>query len=220
MLKIKNLSVAIGGKQILSDINMNVGRGARHLLVGANGSGKSTLVAAISGSIAENTTGTIAFDGADITNLPTDARARNGIFIGMQNVPEIPGLSITSFLKHSMLARNPDMRAGEFLTILHAAADRADVPESWLARSVNVGFSGGEKKRLMFLHLLLSNPKLAILDEPDSGADADAQKLFMEIIKDLNARGTTFLLISHQQKFTDMFAPSAITTLSHGKIVI
>ncbi|MCL1785973.1 MAG: ATP-binding cassette domain-containing protein [Alphaproteobacteria bacterium] len=221
ILEIKNLSVSLDGKPLLKDINMNVAAGGRHLLRGANGSGKTSLVMAISGNPDYKTDGgKIIFDGADITALPAEMRARTGIFTGAQNVPEIPGLSVASFLKHSFLSHNPKLAAGEFLERLIQARTKLDIPESWLGRSVNVGFSGGEKKRLMFLHLLLLRPRLAILDEPDSGADADAQKLFAKIITELNKNGTTFLVVSHQEKFMDMIGNTGITTLSDGKIVV
>jgi len=232
ILSIKNLSVSNGPKELLYDINLDIPTGARHLLCGANGSGKTTLVQTIAGNPDYKTdAGKIKFDGKDITKLPSDARARLGLFIGAQHVPEIPGLSVTSFFKHSLMAHasadGAELSAGVFFKKLTAARDRLNIPESWMARSINVGFSGGERKRLMFLHLLLLQPKLAILDEPDSGADADAQKLFAEIITEMNAPIpdsrlpiTDFLIISHQERFTELIKPTAITTLKNGRIVV
>ncbi len=224
MLEIKNLSVSMNGKRLLTDINMNVSRGARHLLTGHNGSGKSSLVATISGN-PEYTidSGKIIFDGRDITNENTTTRALLGIFIGAQHVPEIPGLSVLSFLKHSAIAHTHfqtgrDLSMGQFLEKLESAREKLDIPKSWLNRGINVGFSGGERKRLMLLHLIMTSPQLAILDEPDSGADAATQSQIANTIAEMT--DTTFLFISHQQNFTDRICPTDITTLSGGKIVI
>ena len=203
---------------------MSVHTGARHLLSGRNGSGKSTLVSAIAGNpqyTIDN--GQIIFDGRDITHENTTTRALMGIFIGAQNVPEIPGLTVLSFLKHSMAAHTHfntghDLSMGEFLTKLDTARTKLDIPKEWLNRSVNVGFSGGERKRLMLLRLVMTMPRLAILDEPDSGADATTQKQIADTIREMP--DTTFLFISHQQNFTDMIEPTATTILSGGKIMI
>lgn len=231
MLSIKNLSVSLDGKRLLTDVSMNVDAGARHLLRGSNGSGKTTLVQTIAGN-PEYTreSGDIIFNGTNITNENTTTRALMGIFIGAQNVPEIPGLSVMSFLKHSLSAHTHFqtgklLSSGLFFEKLKIARERLDIPESWLARSINVGFSGGERKRLMFLQLLMTWPKLAILDEPDSGVDAATQKLFADVIMEMNA-GTphmepvTFIFISHQDKFTDMINPTQITTLNDGVVVV
>ena len=239
MLNIKNLSVSLEGKKLLKDINVKVKQGERHLLQGANGSGKTTLAQTVAGNPDYKVDkGKITFEKRDITAMPVDERARVGIFLGAQHVPEIPGLSTTSFLKHSLNAHNSKMTAGGFFTALTAARERLSIPESWLGRSINVGFSGGERKRLMFLHLLLLKPKLAILDEPDSGTDAETQKLFADVIREMSCfpppwgdsaaresgkgggTGTTFLIISHQEGFTRMFSPTAITTLSGGEVMI
>jgi len=191
ILEIKSLDAGV-----LKGFNLSVAEGARVLLRGANGSGKTTLVQSILGNPDYGVTaGQIIFDGTDITDMPTYERARLGIFFGMQNVPEIPGLSVMTFLKHSYMSKNPDIKMGEFLKLLKAAQARLAIPDAWLSRSINVGFSGGERKRLSFLHLILSQPKLAILDEPDSGADKKTQKLFGEVITEM--KDTTFLVISH-----------------------
>ena len=224
ILEIKNLSVSLNGKPLLTDINMSVAQNARHLLAGRNGSGKSTLVAAISGN-PEYTidNGTIIFDGRDITHENTTTRALLGIFVGAQNVPEIPGLTVLSFLKHSTSAHHHfntgrDLSMGEFLTQLESVRTKLDIPKEWLNRSINVGFSGGERKRLMLLRLMMTNPKFAILDEPDSGADATVQRQIVDTIREMH--DTTFLFISHQKNFTDLIQPSDITTLSNGKVMI
>ncbi|MCL2748663.1 MAG: Fe-S cluster assembly ATPase SufC [Alphaproteobacteria bacterium] len=224
MLKIQNLTVSFGGKILLHDIDLEIVNGTRHLLRGRNGSGKTTLAQTIAGNPDYKIeSGQIIFEGRDITNENATTRALLGIFIGAQNVPEIPGLTVVSFLKHSLAAHThfqtgKNMSMAEFLEKLEAARERLDIPKEWLNRSINVGFSGGERKRLMFLRLLMTQPKLAILDEPDSGADATAQKLFAQVINEMTK--TTFLFISHQEKFTELIAPTAISTLSNGKIMI
>ena len=203
---------------------MSITDGARHLLRGSNGSGKSTLVGAIAGNPAYRIDGgQIIFDGRDITNENATSRALMGIFVGTQNVPEIPGLTITSFLKHSLAAHHhfqtgTDLSMAEFLERLENARDQLNIPREWLNRCVNVGFSGGERKRIMLLRLVLAKPKLAILDEPDSGADITVQEQIAHTIKSMPQ--TTFMFISHQNDFTKMVAPTDTTTLSNGKIVI
>lgn len=224
MLEIKNLSVSLNGKKLLTDINMTVETGARHLLSGHNGSGKSTLASVIIGNPAYTiNTGNIIFDGKDITKENTTTRALMGIFLGAQNVPEIPGLTVLSFLKHSIAAHKhfetgKDLSMGEFLTKLEDTRTKLDIPKEWLNRSVNVGFSGGERKRLMLMHLIMTDPKLAILDEPDSGADAVVQRQIVDAIHKM--KKTTFIFISHQQNFTNLVKPTNITTLSDGKVMI
>ena len=224
MLKIKNLSVAYGDKVLLDEITMSVKKGARHLLAGHNGSGKSTLVQTIAGNPEYKiTNGQIIFNGIDITNESTTRRALLGIFLGSQNVPEIPGLSVLNFLKHSCAAHTKfetgrDLSMAKFMEMLESARTKLNIPKDWLSRSINVGFSGGERKRLMLLQLVMTKPKLAILDEPDSGADATTQQQIADTIKSM--KDTTFIFISHQQKFTDLINPSATTTLNKGKIKI
>ena len=224
MLDIKNLNVSFDGKKLLSDINLNIAHGARHLLAGHNGSGKSSLVQTTAGNPAYSIdSGTITFDGRDITNECATTRALLGIFLGAQNVPEIPGLTVLSFLKHSCAAHTHfntgrDLSMGEFLQRLESAREQLNIPKDWLNRYINVGFSGGERKRLMLLQLIMTNPKLAILDEPDSGADGETQDLIAQTIS--NMPNTTFLFISHQAAFTDRIKPTGITTLSSGQIMI
>lgn len=224
ILEIKNLNVSFGDKKLLNDINLTVESGARHLLAGHNGSGKSTLVGTIAGN-PEYTinSGQIIFDSHDITNENATTRSLLGIFLGAQNVPEIPGLTIISFLKHSLAAHRhftdgTDLPMGEFLEMLEVAREQLNIPREWLNRCVNVGFSGGERKRLMLLRLLMTKPKLAILDEPDSGADATVRAQIADVMHSM--RDTTFLFISHQPDFTSAVAPSHITTLSNGKVMI
>lgn len=224
MLEIKNLSVSFNGKTLLSDIDLTVKAGARHLLSGHNGSGKSTLVNVIAGNEEYKIdSGEIVFNGHNITKENATTRSLLGIFLGAQNVPEIPGLTILSFLKHSIAAHHhfqtgKDLSMGDFLTRLESTREKLNIPKEWLNRSVNVGFSGGERKRIMLLRLLLTQPKLAILDEPDSGADTDVKKQIVNIMNEM--KDTTFIFISHQKDFTNMVNPTDITTLSSGKVMI
>lgn len=225
MLNIKNLSVSFSGKILLENINLEITAGARHLLKGHNGSGKTTLVQVIAGNPEYKIeSGEIIFMDRDITAENATSRALLGIFLGGQNVPEIPGLSVMSFLKHSVSAHynfnnGKDLSMGEFLKNLEIAREKLNIPKEWLNRSINVGFSGGERKKLMFLRLLMTQPKLAILDEPDSGVDAESQKLFADIISELSPN-ITVLFISHQENFTNLISPTHTTSLEKGKIVI
>ena len=224
MLEIKNLCVSMDGKTLLKNINMVVPDGARYRLMGHNGSGKSTLVNTIAGDSSYTIDdGQIIFNGTDITHENATTRALMGIFLGAQNVPEIPGLTVLSFLKHSMIAHHNyetghDLSMNEFLEKLEIAREQLNIPKDWLNRYVNVGFSGGEKKRIMLLRLILTQPMLAILDEPDSGADADVQQQIIDTIN--NMPKTTFLFISHQDKFSAALNITKTTTLSGGEIVI
>jgi Fe-S cluster assembly ATP-binding protein len=218
-----------------------VAAGARHLVAGHNGGGKSTLANVIAGNNeykpvpgARRPAPAILFNGRDITSENATSRALMGIFLGAQNVPEIPGLTLVSFLKHSAAAHTQfntgrELSMAEFLDKLEIARTRLDIPRDWLNRAINVGFSGGERKKIMLLRLLLTQPKLAILDEPDSGADAATQKLIADIIMEMNQSPvpnpqspppTTFLFISHQENFTKLINPTATTTLSNGRVVI
>ena len=221
MLEIKNLSVSIGDKVLLDNISITVQNGARHLLAGHNGSGKSTLVQTIAGNPEYKiTSGQIIFDGSDITNESATQRALMGIFLGAQNVPEIPGLSIISFLKHSISAHvkfdtGRDLPMAEFLKSADNARTQLNIPQDWMNRSLNVGFSGGERKRLMLLRLIMTKPKLAILDEPDSGADAATQQQIADTIHKMP--DTTFLFISHQKNFTNLVKPTSTSELVNGK---
>ena len=222
MLEIKNLSVAYNDKLLLDDINLTVHDGARHLIAGHNGSGKSTLAQTIAGNPEYKIIGgKIIFNGTDITNESATRRALLGIFLGAQNVPEIPGLSVMSFLKYSAIAHTHfntgrDLSMAEFMESLESARTKLNIPNDWMGRSINVGFSGGERKKLMLLRLVITNPKLAILDEPDSGADAETQQQIANTINEM--RDTTFIFISHQKNFTDLISPTEKTTLNGGKI--
>lgn len=224
MLEIKNLYVSMDKKPLLKNINISIPDGARYRLEGHNGSGKSTLVNTVAGDSSYTIdSGKIIFDGKDISNENATTRALLGIFLGAQNVPEIPGLTLLSFLKHSMMAHehftnHKELSMGEFLEKLESAREQLNIPKDWLNRYVNVGFSGGERKRIMLLRLVLTQPKLALLDESDSGADTDVQKQIIDTINSMP--NTTFLFISHQDKFAASIDITKTITLSNGEIVI
>lgn len=224
MLEIKKLCVSFNDKPLLKNINLCIKDGARCRLIGHNGSGKSTLINTIAGD--KNyivNSGKIIFNGKDITNENATTRALLGIFLGGQNVPEIPGLTLLSFLKHSMVAHKhfdtgKDLSMAEFLEKLENARVQLNIPKDWLNRYVNVGFSGGERKRIMLLRLILTQPLFAMLDEPDSGADKDVQKQIIETINKMP--NTTFLFVSHQDNFSKEMNITQTTTLDNGEIVI
>ena len=224
MLEVKNLNVYLNDRQLLTDINMTIHPGDRHLISGHNGCGKSTLANTIAGNPEfAIKSGTITFQGRNITSENATTRALLGIFLASQNVPEIPGLTVISFLKHSCAAHTHfqtghDLSMAEFLENLEAARTTLNIPREWLNRSINVGFSGGERKKIMLLRLLLTKPQLAILDEPDSGADAETQRIIATTIESMP--NTTFLIISHQKSFTDLITWTGTTTLSGGKVMI
>lgn len=224
MLEINNLTVTLSDRELLKNISLKIDTGARVLLSGHNGSGKSTLANTIAGNPSYTIkSGTIKFNKTDITNENATTRALMGIFLGSQHVPEIPGLTILSFLKHSCIAHThfqlgQDLSMGQFLEKLESARAQLNIPQQWLNRSVNVGFSGGERKKIMLLQLIMTQPKFAILDEPDSGADTQTQQLIADTIKSMP--DTTFLFISHQQSFTDLVSPTHTITLSDGQIMI
>ena len=224
MLEINNLTVTLSDRELLKNISLKIDAGARVLLSGHNGSGKSTLANTIAGNPSYTIkSGTIKFNKTDITNENSTTRALMGIFLGSQHVPEIPGLTILSFLKHSCIAHThfqlgQDLSMGQFLEKLESARAQLNIPQQWLNRSVNVGFSGGERKKIMLLQLIMTQPKFAILDEPDSGADNQTQLLIADTIKSMP--DTTFLFISHQQSFTDLVSPTHTITLSDGQIMI
>ena len=224
MLEINNLTVTLSDRELLHNISLKIDTGARVLLSGHNGSGKSTLANTIAGNPTYTVkSGNIKFNCKDITNENKTTRALMGIFLGSQHVPEIPGLSVLSFLKHSCIAHTHfqtghDLSMGEFLEKIESARTKLNIPQQWLNRSVNVGFSGGERKKIMLLQLIMTQPLLAILDEPDSGADTQTQRLIADTIASMP--DTTFLFISHQQSFTDMISPTNTITLSNGQIVI
>jgi len=225
MLEIENLHANVGGKEILKGLTLNVGAGEVHAIMGPNGSGKSTLSYVLAGRAGyEVTQGTIRYKGEDLTALAPEARAAKGIFLAMQYPVEIPGVTTLTFLKTALNAqrRARGEKEVDALTVLKRVREKAaalNIPEEMLKRALNVGFSGGEKKRLEILQMALFEPSLAILDETDSGLDIDALKLVAEGVNALRAPGRAMLVITHYQRLLDHIVPDRVHVLSAGRIV-
>ncbi|HEY4274625.1 MAG TPA: Fe-S cluster assembly ATPase SufC [Rhizomicrobium sp.] len=225
MLDIKNLHVAVGGKEILKGLNLRVDAGQVHAIMGPNGSGKSTLSYVLAGRAGyEVTKGSIAYNGEDLVALPPEVRAAKGGFLAMQYPVEIPGVTTMMFLKSALNAQRrsrgeSEMDAINVLKQVRAKAASLNVSEEMLKRALNVGFSGGEKKRLEILQMALFEPKLAILDETDSGLDIDALRLVAEGVNGLRSPERAMLVITHYQRLLDYIVPDRIHVLAKGRIV-
>ena len=225
MLEITDLHVAVGGKEILKGLTLSVGVGEVHALMGPNGSGKSTLSFALAGREGyEITQGSITYDGKDLTAMKPEERAAKGIFLAMQYPVEIPGVTTLNFLKAALNAQRRARRESEFdamslLKLVRQKATALQVPEEMLKRALNVGFSGGEKKRLEILQMALFEPALAILDETDSGLDIDALKLVADGVNALRAPNRSMLVITHYQRLLDYIVPDRVHVLADGRIV-
>jgi Fe-S cluster assembly ATP-binding protein len=225
MLEVKNLQVKAEDKEILRGIDLVVGAGEIHAIMGPNGSGKSTLARALSGHPEyEVTGGSILYEGRDLLEMDPDERAREGIFMAFQYPVEIAGVNNAYFLKAALNAKRkhhgePELDAVEFMQLIREKAKDLDIDQSMLSRSVNEGFSGGEKKRNEIFQMTLLQPKLAILDETDSGLDIDALKV---VAKGVNAmRSPTFaaIVVTHYQRLLDYIVPDFVHVLSGGRIV-
>jgi Fe-S cluster assembly ATP-binding protein len=225
MLKIDKLHVAVGGKEILKGLTLHLNPGQVHAIMGPNGSGKSTLSYVLAGrSGYEITQGTITFNGEDITGLAPEERAAKGVFLAMQYPIEIPGVTTMNFLRTALNALKKargeeEVSAGAFLKLVRAKAKTLNVSEDMLKRPLNAGFSGGEKKRAEILQMSLFEPKLAILDETDSGLDIDALKLVSAGVNALRAPDRAMLVITHYQRLLDHIVPDVIHVLAGGRIV-
>lgn len=225
MLKIKNLHAGIEGNEILKGINLEIKPGEVHAIMGPNGSGKSTLSSVIAGN--ENyevTEGSIEMENEDIMELGPDERAHKGIFLSFQYPIEIPGVSVTNFIKTSInevrKARGQEeMPAAEMLKMIREKSDLLGIRRDFLSRSLNEGFSGGEKKRNEIFQMLMLDPKLAILDETDSGLDIDALRIVAEGVNKFRNEGNAVLLITHYQRLLDYIKPDFVHVLSGGKII-
>lgn len=218
-LEIHNLSVTVGEKPILYDVSLNVRPGEIHVLMGPNGAGKSTLVNALVGKPGYTVSaGTVTLDGADLLALPIDERARRGLFLSFQEPVEIPGLNMKTFLLTALNThRSEHLHAGEFLTLLRATLPKVGLPMDFVHRDVNVGFSGGEKKRFELLQLLLLNPVIALLDETDSGLDVEAQQIVVQVLRSLTDTGV--LLISHNPTLLEQLPDLRVHILQDGTLV-
>ncbi|MFV0237641.1 MAG: Fe-S cluster assembly ATPase SufC [Flavobacteriales bacterium] len=225
MLKINNLRAEIEDKEILKGINLEIKPGEVHAIMGPNGSGKSTLSSVIAGHEAyEIKEGEITFEGKDILEDAPEERAHRGIFLSMQYPIEIPGVSVTNFIKTAInetrKARGKEpMPAKEMLTKIRENAAALAIDQSFLSRSLNEGFSGGEKKRNEIFQMTMLEPKLAILDETDSGLDIDALKVVAEGVNRYKNENNGVLLITHYQRLLDYIVPDFVHVLYQGKIV-
>ena len=225
LLEIKDLHVSVAGKEILKGITLTVGAGEVHAIMGPNGTGKSTLSNVIAGREGyEVTGGTVRFDGKDIFPMSADERARAGIFLAFQYPVEIPGVSTSAFLKTALNAKRraegkSEIDAMEFLKLVKAKTKQLSMAEDMIKRPLNVGFSGGEKKRAEVRQMTLLEPKLAILDETDSGLDIDALKIVSDGVNSLRAPTRGFLVITHYQRLLDYIVPDFVHVLAGGKVV-
>ncbi|NJE42257.1 Fe-S cluster assembly ATPase SufC [Thermococcus sp. GR6] len=222
MLNVENLKVAVGGKEILKGVNISVGDGEFHVIMGPNGSGKSTLALTIAGHPRyEIFEGRIIFNGEDITDLPPDERAKRGIMLAFQHPEEVEGVRIMEFLQQ-VLAEVKGIDLAEAYDIIVEAAKGLWFKEEDLMRYVNVGFSGGERKRFEILQALLLEPKLLILDEPDSGVDVDSLSVISRKIEELHENGTAILLITHYGRILQHLDPSRfrVHVMKDGRIVL
>ena len=225
MLKIKNLHVAIGGEEIIKGLNLDVGAGELHAIMGPNGSGKSTLGYALAGREGyEVTSGSMEFEGQDLTELEPEERAAAGLFLAFQYPVEIPGVNNAYFLRSALNAQRKargeeEVDSMTFLKTVRESLKGLKMDEALLKRAVNEGFSGGEKKRNEIVQMAVLQPKLAVLDETDSGLDIDALKLVAEGINAQRNAQRSFVVITHYQRLLDYLAPDHVHVLSDGRIV-
>ncbi len=225
MLKIKNLHASVDDKDILKGINLEVNAGEIHAIMGPNGSGKSTLSSVIAGN--ENfevTQGSVSFENENILELAPEERAHKGIFLSFQYPVEIPGVSVTNFIKTAINETRKakgldDMPASEMLKMIKTKADLLEIDRKFLSRSLNEGFSGGEKKRNEIFQMAMLEPKLAILDETDSGLDIDALKIVANGVNKLKSKDNAVIVITHYQRLLDYIVPDFVHVLINGKIV-
>ena len=225
MLSIKNLHASIGDKEILKGINLEVKAGEVHAIMGPNGAGKSTLSAIIAGN--ENyevTDGEILLDGEDLADLAPEERAHKGVFLSFQYPVEIPGVSVTNFMRTAINETRKangqeEMPANEMLKVIREKSELLEIDRKFLSRSLNEGFSGGEKKRNEIFQMAMLDPKLAILDETDSGLDIDALRIVANGVNKLKSDKNAVIVITHYQRLLDYIVPDFVHVLHNGKIV-
>ncbi|QEE48818.1 Fe-S cluster assembly ATPase SufC [Flavobacterium alkalisoli] len=225
MLSIKNLHASVEDKEILRGINLEVKAGEVHAIMGPNGSGKSTLSSVIAGKEEyEVTDGEIFLEGEDIGELAPEERAHKGVFLSFQYPVEIPGVSVTNFMKtainESRKAKGlEEMPANEMLKLIREKSELLEIDRKFLSRSLNEGFSGGEKKRNEIFQMAMLEPKLAILDETDSGLDIDALRIVANGVNKLRSKDNAVVVITHYQRLLDYIVPDYVHVLYNGKIV-
>jgi Fe-S cluster assembly ATP-binding protein len=225
LLTIKNLHAEVEGKQILKGLNLTVKAGEVHAIMGPNGAGKSTLAAVLSGKEGyEVTEGSADFDGTNLFDLEADERAKEGLFLAFQYPVEIPGVSNINFLKTAMneireYRKQEPISAKDFLAMVKEKSKLVELKDSLSGRSVNEGFSGGEKKRNEIFQMAMLEPKLAILDETDSGLDIDALRIVAAGVNKLKSENNAIIIITHYQRLLDYIIPDFVHVLADGKIV-
>src|SRR6266511_10618 len=225
MLEVKNLHVEVDGKKILNGLELSVGKGSVHAIMGPNGSGKSTLAHVLAGKDAYVVTdGQVLFDGEDILALSPDERAAKGLFLAFQYPLEIPGVATMTFLRTALNAQRkkrgePELLVPDFIKRVREVAGKLGIEQEMLRRGVNVGFSGGEKKRNVILQMALLEPRLCVLAETDSGLDIDALKVVSEGVNRLRSPERAFVVITHYQRLLNYIVPDVVHVLSRGRIV-
>ena len=224
MLVIKDLKAQIKEKQILKGLNLKINPGEVHAIMGPNGSGKSTLANILSGKEGYELSGKLEYEGNDLTGIPIEERAQKGIFLAFQYPTEIPGVNTSNFLRTSLNSirkskGEKELDALNFLKIIKKKTEELKIDEKFLSRHLNVGFSGGEKKKNEILQLKILKPKLCILDETDSGLDIDALKIVADGVNSYKGRENSFLIITHYQRLLNFIKPDFIHILSKGKII-
>ncbi|MFA7446308.1 MAG: Fe-S cluster assembly ATPase SufC [Flavobacteriaceae bacterium] len=225
MLKINNLHASVEDKEILKGLNLEIKAGEVHAIMGPNGSGKSTLASVIAGKEDyEVTQGDIILEGEDIGELAPEERAHKGVFLSFQYPVEIPGVTVTNFIKTAInetrKARGlEDMPANEMLKLIREKSEMLEIDRKFLSRSLNEGFSGGEKKRNEIFQMAMLEPKLAILDETDSGLDIDALRIVANGVNKLKSKDNAVVVITHYQRLLDYIVPDFVHVLMDGKIV-
>ena len=222
-LEIKNLTVEVAGKKVVDGMNLTIPAGEVHAIMGPNGTGKSSLSKAIAGHPEYPiTSGEVLLDGENLVGLSPDEIARKGFFLGFQYPVEVPGVSIANFIRACLSARLPEgetLNPVEYYKKLHAKMEALKMDKSFTTRSVNAGFSGGEKKRCDILQMLMLEPKFAVLDEVDSGLDIDALKIVSEGVNSARSPERGMLLITHYHRLLEYIKPDAVHVMSGGKIV-
>jgi Fe-S cluster assembly ATP-binding protein len=225
LLEIKNLHVEIDGKEILKGLDLTVNAGEVHAIMGPNGSGKSTLAYVLAGKDGyEPTQGEVLFNGKNMFDMAPDERAAAGLFLAFQYPLEIPGVATMTFLRTALNAQRKkrgeaELSTPDFLKRVRDVAKKLNIDQDMLRRGVNVGFSGGEKKRNEVLQMALLAPKLAVLDETDSGLDIDALRIVSDGVNQLRGPGASFIVITHYQRLLNYIVPDVVHVLSKGRIV-